>query len=348
MGRGVAAGQIGAESWSLPRQPPRDDPGSPTMRRPRFTIARGMVYVAVAAALLGVFRLGSFAGLVALLPFGITAFVARWESSKSRYRPVLCAGVIGTLLLPFLVAVWINQQMWGYFVSRPAVDRRIVEARQIETLTRVDTRSDSRGGRTIWGLPIGEVDSYIQEHPQEGDYYVLEGRVLRALRDRQALPPEGRIMAAGRLAALYPALEATGRLEEGERGYPDARTLSGIAVEAVGRDGRPLLFVGARGGEVSNDHHPYYEFLFTTDPTGGVLRLLFYQRFYYDVAGVEGAEWPLFFTFLAIFGLIPTLPIQGFILWRGRRRSVRKHLSTASASTGEPVSTVPVAVSDDP
>ena len=307
-----------------------------------------MVYVAVAAALLGVFRLGSFAGLIALLPFGITALGARWESSQSRYRPALCAGVIGTLLLPFLVAIWINREMWGYLVSRPAVDRRIVEARRIETLTRVETRTDSRGGRTIWGLPIGEVDTYIQEHPQEGDYYVLEGRVLRALRDRQALPPEGRIMPADRLGALYRALEATGRLEDGERGYPDARKLGGIAVEAVGRDGRPLLFVGVRGGEVSNDHHPYYEFLFTTDATGGTPELLSFQRFYYDVAGMEGAEWPVFFTVLAFLGLIPTLPIQGLLLWRGRRRGVATDDTTRRVSGRTPGPSGPDGASGDP
>jgi hypothetical protein len=33
----------------------------------------------------------------------------------------------------------------------------------------------------------------------------------------------------------------TGRLEDGEAGYPDAKTLSGVVVEALGRDGRRLV-----------------------------------------------------------------------------------------------------------
>jgi hypothetical protein len=131
-------------------------------------------------------------------------------------------------------------------------------------------------------VQVGEVDSFIQVHPQEGDYYVLEGRVLRALKDRQALPAEARGMPAGRMRGLYQVLDETGRLEDGEPGYGDAKTLSGIVVEALGRDGRPLLFVGVRGGEVSNDHHPYYEFLFARDSADAHWKLLSIQRFSKD------------------------------------------------------------------
>ncbi len=279
-----------------------------------------MVAVVLAAILLAVIRVRSFMGLVAFLPFGITALIARLGSSPSVYRRALWVGVVGTVLLPFLVAIWINHEMWGYYVSRPAVDRRIVEARQIRTITRVETDSDARGNRTFSGAPIGEVESYIQVHPEEGDYYVLEGRVLRDLKYRQVLPVKAQEIPADRLGSLYQILNDTGQLEDGEPGYPDATQLSGVVVEALGRDGRPLLFVGVRGREVSNDHYPYYEFLFTSDSPGGPLKLLSSQRFYYDVAGMEGAEWPAFLPLLAFLGLIPTLPVQGFLLLRGGRR----------------------------
>ena len=235
-------------------------------------------------------------------------------SAGSRGRPV------GTLLLPFLVSILINHQMWGYFVSRPSVDPRIVQARRIESVTEVETRSDSSGNVTIWGLPIKDVDSYIPVNSQEGDYYVLDGRVLRALKDRQALPAQPRQISSARLSSLYKTIENTGRFEDGENGYRDAKQLSGIVVEAIGRDGRPLVFAGVRRREVSNDHYPYYEFLFTSESSSGVLKLLSFQRFYYDVAAIEGVEWPAFFPGLAFLGLIATLPVQGFLVWRGRCR----------------------------
>ena len=90
----------------------------------------------------------------------------------------LWAGAAGTLLLPFLAAIWLNHEMWGYYVSRPDLDRRIVEARRVETMTRVETVLDSNGRLAFSGVPVGEVDSFIEVHPQEGDYYVLEGRVF--------------------------------------------------------------------------------------------------------------------------------------------------------------------------
>ncbi|MDR3622449.1 MAG: hypothetical protein P4L85_24070 [Paludisphaera borealis] len=280
-----------------------------------------MVAVVLAAILLAVFRAGSLMGLAALFPFAITAIIAGSGSSPSVRRWALSVGAVGVLLVPFLVAIWINHEMWGYYVSRPDVDRRIVNARRIETITDVKTVTDAHGLRAFSGAPAGDLETYLQVHPQEGDYYVLGGRVLRTLKYRDVLPEEVRGIPPSRLESLYQVLDESGRLEDGEPGYSDAKSLSGIVVEALGGDGRPLLFVGVEGREVSNDHYPFYEFLFTSDSPGGPLKLLSYQRFYYDVAGIEGLEWPAFLLIFAFIGLIPTLPVQGFLLWRGRRRA---------------------------
>jgi hypothetical protein len=142
-------------------------------------------------------------------------------------------------------------------------------------------------------------------------------------------------MPASRLQSLYKVVDETGRIEEGEPGYWGAKNLRGLVVEALGRDGSRLVFVGVWGGEVSNDHHPYYEFLFTTDSPDGQLKLLSTQRFYYDVAGIEGIEWPVFFLVLAIASLTPTLLVQGFLLWRGRRRLRRPKDKTRKTPTIE-------------
>ena len=276
-----------------------------------------MVAVVLAAILLAVFRV-SPGSLVALVPFGITALIARSRSSPSARRKALCVGAIGTLLLPFFAAICFNHSMWGYYVNRPGVDRRIVEARQVETITRVMTEFDARGSRTFAGTPFGELGDYTQVHSQEGDYYVLDERALRARSFVVILPaqrPERCLRAGWRLS--WQILDKTGWLEDGEPGYRHAKELSGIVVEALGRDGHPLLFVGARGREVSNDHYPYYEFLFTSESAAGPLKLLSFQRFYYDVAGMEGIEWPAFLLVFAFLCLIPTLPV---LLWQSRRR----------------------------
>ena len=83
------------------------------------------------------------------------------------HRQALWVGAVGTLLLPFLAAICVNHEVWGYYLSRPALDRRIVEARQIETITFLETESDSRGSYTFSGEPVAELDSFNQGIPKK-------------------------------------------------------------------------------------------------------------------------------------------------------------------------------------
>ena len=138
------------------------------------------------------------------------------------------------------------------------------------------------------------------------------------MKERRVLPSEAPAISAEHLRGLYRLLDDTGLLEDGEPGYTEAKQLRGVVVEALGRDGCPLLFIGVQGGEVANDHHPYYEFAFAIDSPDGHPRLLSAQRFYYDVAGIEGWEWPVFLPVLAFLALIPTVAVQEFLLSRGR------------------------------
>lgn len=289
------------------------------MRPPRFTIAGLMIAVVAVAVGLSVYRAFWFWGFVALAPFGLSALDSPLERNRSVRGWVLLVGVLGTLVLPFLVAIAINHDLWGYYLSKPPVDRKIVEARSIESITYVQTEAGPDGGLTFAGAPV--------RHPE-----VMGGRVFRDLKARDALPANPPIMPADRLGRLHRALDETGRLEVGEPGYDEAKHLAGVAIEAKDRDGRPIVFVGVGGGEVSNDHHPYYEFLFTTDPSERRWELLSFHRTYYDVAGIEGAEWPLFFLLLAWMGLIPTRGIQGLVLRLGRRRSPRSDATSEGVS----------------
>lgn len=54
------------------------------MTRRRSTIAGGMIVILVVALVLAVFRLGSWDGLGAIVPFGFTAMLARIGSGPGR------------------------------------------------------------------------------------------------------------------------------------------------------------------------------------------------------------------------------------------------------------------------
>ena len=81
-------------------------------------------------------------------------------------------------------------------------------------------------------------------------------------------------------------------------------------VDAADRLGRRLLFLGLTGGEESNDHHPYYELLFRGQAGASDLSFARGQRFFYDVAGMEGFEWYLGWPLLTI----PSI-IAGFVVF---------------------------------
>jgi hypothetical protein len=101
--------------------------------------------------------------------------------------------------------------------------------------------------------------------------------------------------------------------------------ISGLALEAEDADGRRLLFVGLGSGQVSNDHYPRYEFLFAAAPGTDRFELISRNRWFVDIAGVEGFEWyvvyPFFFVaaLVLVFGGVAIIVIAG-----GFQRSPRE------------------------
>jgi hypothetical protein len=286
------------------------------MSRLRVSLRELLGFVALASLVIAPCRSLGVVGLAASAPFLVTGLVARVGSSSRRCRRwLLGTAVVGTLILPFLAAITVNHAIWGYFVARPSVDSRIVGAQKVEAMSFAQMRPAGQEPPGFVGTAVGSVDDHIRSDDLEGDYYLLSGRVLRDLKASNRLPSPIPPIPSDRLDGLYQALLATGRLEASEPPYTNGKQLGGIVVEAISRDGRPVLFVGAHGGEVSNDHHPYYEFLFARDANGRPAQLLSFQRFYYDVAGIEGIEWPVFFIPLALLALVPTLILQGILVW---------------------------------
>ncbi|NJL78204.1 MAG: hypothetical protein HC917_04030 [Richelia sp. SM2_1_7] len=48
-----------------------------------------------------------------------------------------------------------------------------------------------------------------------------------------------------------------------------------------------VLFIAANGGQISNDHYPYYEFLFELPKGETSAQLIANNRFFYEISGVE-------------------------------------------------------------
>jgi hypothetical protein len=143
-----------------------------------------------------------------------------------------------------------------------------------------------------------------REYPYDSPSY----RALVTLADRRRLPEAPAPVRAATLASAHAWLEATGLLVPAKTGCPHAKRLSGVLLELEGETGEALTFVAVNSEEVSNDHYAYYEVVWSVPSGGGDPRALSATRFFYDIAGIEGAEWWVMWIAFAVLGNAITVP----------------------------------------
>ncbi|HBA85785.1 MAG TPA: hypothetical protein DCZ95_17010 [Verrucomicrobia bacterium] len=103
---------------------------------------------------------------------------------------------------------------------------------------------------------------------------------------------------------MLPLIVGSGLLANPEEGYSRADFLAGILVDAYDQTGARLIFACLGGRQQSNDHYPFYEFVFEEPPNSDGLNLVRGQRFFYDVAGIEGLEWYVMWPVLSVIAIV--------------------------------------------
>lgn len=218
-------------------------------------------------------------------------------------RPARAFGVAMTIIMgmAFLASISFSRWYWGYWFSRPPVLREIQEVTEVSAVVPIMTWTDDRGNRTI--IPQLEYSMADQlESAKKDSYYGLEERLLMALNDRKLLPETVQTEMPD-IPALFPLIQNTGILARHEEGYEDADLLMGVLVMARAAAGQRYMFVGVHGQQVSNDHRPYYEMLFDATGPSNSYAFVRGQRFFFDTAGIEGAEWHVVWLGLSLFGV---------------------------------------------
>ncbi len=243
--------------------------------------------------------------------FYVAALVMTHIAGK--YSRWLFAIVILTLFLAFLGSTIWSRNYWGYFMSRPGLDARVKKWERVLTVTCVSTQAESDESKVFIADPGCSVADRIKDGRNDR-YYCLDARALIALEDSGKLPDSPDHMEAELLRSLHGRLDSEGLLIEGEPGYDEAKILRGTVIEALGADKKRYVFVAVKGYEVSNDHRPYYEFLFQANKQTSDLKLLSRKQFFYDVAGIEGFEWPVMFLYYSGIGLLISIPTTSIFL----------------------------------
>ena len=228
--------------------------------------------------------------------------------------------VLGAVALSLIAGVLsgavVSRAYWGYAFERPTVPRAVQSATR---LRRVTPLSSLRTGADCTleldrRYSVAERIGWARQDP----YYAHEGRLFEGLLLRGlcpvAAPDDARLQAGD----LHRTLRAGGVLRDGEPGYGHATCVAGAAVEVEDEAGTASLVVGLHGHQVSNDHYPYYEATFRR--ADGIWHLQGVQTYFYDVAGVEGFEWPVLhgaFVIVAL-GCLATFGLLYSTLHRSR------------------------------
>lgn len=238
------------------------------------------------------------------LSYLLACALARLMTSGTGFRrPGRVYGLVALVVVvcAFVASTVFSKWYWGYVLSRPPVPQEIHSVASVSSLLFVQVSTNDSGARSMTVSTNFTPSSYIAKD-ERGGYYCLSERLVFALLDRGMLPSDAGT-SLGDLSSVYDLIKASGFLVEPDEGYDTSDLLHGVVIDSTTADGERLVLVGAGGGQVSNDHYPHYEFVFKGSPPGSALELVRKQRFFYDVAGIEGAEWYFIWPTISALGI---------------------------------------------
>lgn len=240
-----------------------------------------------------------------------SALVATWLAKLTRLqRPARAFGLVAgaAIAATFLVSIVISKVYWGHFISRPALIGEVSEIAKIKAVISFKTELDAFGKHTTVPDNTYSLSDRLASGKKYGDDS-LEERILVELERRNLLPAAFATTLAG-FPEVYRLIQGSGVLATSSRGYDSAARLEGIAVDATDKAGNRIVILGLTGGQLSNDHYPYYELVFRGQKAAAELSFARGQRFFYDAAGMEGFEWYVIMLYLSIPGIA-----AGFIIF---------------------------------
>lgn len=212
--------------------------------------------------------------------------------------------IIFLIILGFFGSIIMSKGYWGYFFSRPDIINELKIVGEVQKFVFVRTEATVSGSYQL--VKNTDPPFYRKFINTTGEYYMLVERMLSALQERQLLPenPNTEDLVAPYSTLYQEILKSHLIITDGS-----GEELNGVIIITKTTNGSELIFFGATGGEVSNDHYPYYEMVFEKDSHTGQLHFLHGLRFFYDVAGLEGLEWYSVWPFLSIAGIVFVIPL---------------------------------------
>ena len=246
-----------------------------------------------------------------------------WMKKKNIPKGVkIFFGAIFILQLTFsFIATSKNREYWGYSLKRPTVFKELSNASTILACSKV-ANYDSTELKPLC-IVIDTTDDFENLYGRQNFYYGNLDRPFMLFQDNapqysdlyyspKVYKDTNRNISENELLSIDNQIKNTGFIDKGEEKsyYDHLGQLNGLITKFQTTENEIYIFAGLKGREVANDHYPFYEFLFIED--NGNYNLIKKQKYYTDIAGIEGLEYaniaPLFSLLLSVVGII-TLPV---------------------------------------
>jgi hypothetical protein len=220
-------------------------------------------------------------------------------------------GFIAAICAVSLIGAQVTSRVyWGHLGNPPSSEATVAPLASADRYEFTWSPAGSRDAVNLFNMAA-------QENWTPGDTPI--GRLPAAVL-RHGLRPEAGRLEGEPLSAAIAVLESLGLLRAGTAGYGHAKDLRGLLVSGTSRSGERLLAVGLTGGELSNDHYPYYEALFRVGAEGS-LRPISWMHYRYDAAGVEGFGHIAGGVLTFAVGVVLYLASSLVLVWRHARRA---------------------------
>lgn len=245
-----------------------------------------------------------------VLSWALAVLIARaytWATGFRRPATSIAWISLGILVVSFLISIGFSRHYWGYWLFRPPV---LAEINEVVSVTAViPFRADPYDSLNTAPVTPDDYDlARAVERHTTARYYSLPERLLAPL-SRRGLLPVTHSNAISELPQLAEAIRDSGLLVTPAPGYTHTTPYRGVMIDARNEKGERMVFLGLCGGEVSNDHRPYYELLYTAPPGSKKHAFVSGQRFFFDIAHIEGFEWYVVWSVLSLMGITTSLPI---------------------------------------
>ncbi|EMO77538.1 hypothetical protein LEP1GSC127_2642 [Leptospira kirschneri str. 200801925] len=210
------------------------------------------------------------------------------------------------LSIGVMILFW-NQSHWGYYLSRPSIPNSIKEVKRLVSELSLEPNifpaCNLKSKDRDWQLTSSKRFDY--DTTQDRIEYFLDDISIRLSNEdetnwRQALNKTSFRLNISKGIKIHDFIQKNYTFEQPEAEYNQVCFFLAVDIfEFIDFDGNKIYYVGYSTHQLSNDHYAYYEFIIYENENGYQIKQS--NRFFYDIAGIEGLEFPYF---MLLFNII--------------------------------------------